>query len=151
MLLACRLFTFFAIISVLATSCSQSQQDGSTYEALMPLAETVTVLEGVYTLEASIDVALNGFSAESGASFIEVISDQASTQGLSIEVKDGKVADLIITLDAALDTDQYVLKIGSEGIQLTAGSASGAYFGWQTLRQYSYYKLINRMLAYSEP
>lgn len=135
MLLTRRLFTLLAVLCILATSCSQPQQDGSAYEALMPMAETVTVKEGVYTLEASIDVTLDGFSAESAESFVELIRDQASTQGLSIEVKDGQAADLIFNLDATLDADQYVLKIGSEGIHLTAGAASGAYFGWQTLRQ----------------
>ncbi|MDA0380413.1 MAG: hypothetical protein O2869_04585 [Bacteroidetes bacterium] len=69
--------------------------------ALMPRAETVTVKEGVYTLEASIEVTLGGFSAESAASLVEVIRDQALTQGLSIEVKDGQAADLTINLDAA--------------------------------------------------
>ncbi|MDA0608780.1 MAG: family 20 glycosylhydrolase, partial [Bacteroidetes bacterium] len=135
MLLTRRLLTLLAVLCILATSCSQPQQDGSAYEALMPMAERVIVKEGVYTLEASIDVTLDGFSAESAESFVELIRDQASAQGLSIEVKDGQAADLIFNLDATLDADQYVLKIGSEGIHLTAGAASGAYFGWQTLRQ----------------
>ena len=106
MLLTRRLFTLLAVLCILATSCSQPQQDGSAYEALMPMAERVIVKEGVYTLEASIDVTLDGFSAESAESFVELIRDQASAQGLSIEVKDGQAAVLIFILDATLDADQ---------------------------------------------
>ena len=64
MLLARRLFSSLAAISLLATSCSQPQQDGSAYEALIPMAETVTIKEGVYTLDTSIGVRLDGFSSE---------------------------------------------------------------------------------------
>jgi hexosaminidase len=121
--------------ALILAACSQPKQDGSAYEALMPMAETILLKEGVFALEESITIGFEGFSLEASESFIEVIGDQALAQGFAIVKEETIKTDLSLSIEPNLEPEQYVLEIGTEGINIKAGAASGAYFGWQTLRQ----------------
>lgn len=127
-------FFFSTLLSLLFVSCNPPQQEGKAYQELIPLADQVQVNEGVFVLDEIITVSFESFETAQSTDLLNVIGEQALSQGLTLKAHPEK-ADLHFSLDPEFAPEHYVLSISDQGIHIKGGTVAGVYFGWQTLRQ----------------
>ena len=130
-----RSLSLLSLFTLLFVSCTPTVPDGKVYEQLMPIAETVELKDGSFTLESSTTFSLDGFDQEAASSFSTVLLGQGGIHNVNLIQAEENEATLRFTIDTDLEEEAYELNIDSSGITVEAGAAAGAYFGWQTLRQ----------------
>ena len=69
---------------------------------------------------------------------LETLASQITELGIEVSKKKEGSANLMLNLDASLDTESYRLQITERGVEITGGSEAGVFYAWQTLRQLLY-------------
>lgn len=129
----------FALLALGALACSCGKvipTDGEI--AVVPLPAEVVKTEGVFRLSPSARIVLL-FDDEKLSYVTEALDEvllPVFGEGLET-VRDGAVAAgaVNISRDEALPLDAYRLRIAPDRIEIAAGSAQGAFYAVQTLRQ----------------
>jgi len=119
------------------TGCGQLRDDAPSHAAaglipVIPQPVSVSIEEGTYELTASSAFKVAHEELESAANLFSDLWAVPMGTRLPVHSSDG---DIHLVLDESLEMEAYSLHIDEDGVLLTAGDASGAFYGMQTLHQ----------------
>ncbi|MDE5560704.1 MAG: family 20 glycosylhydrolase, partial [Bacteroidaceae bacterium] len=119
------------LFAAILTICSNAKADLGN---LIPTPAQMTVGEGVLTLPAGFNVSTAGLSAEMKAEadkFVAAINKATDLKATATDAQ-GLFA---ISVDASLPSEGYVLDITATGVNIQAGTPTGLYYAFQTVKK----------------
>lgn len=123
------------IFTVISMSACQKQADSSLDEAgIIPIPKSITQNSGSFELTAGSGIQLIGSSEESMKVGEYLASKLNPATGYGIAVGTDN-ADIVLELTGEAKSEAYILDINSDQIRITSSSASGLFYGVQTLLQ----------------
>ncbi len=131
-----RVFTI-ALFAAFVTSCCSGVVSVEEQIAITPLPESVELGEGTFTIRPSTDIAMRSggnydYVAQELNRLVEPIFGKELSVICATTSQEGAIN---IECDRQMSAEQYCLDIQSDRITITSGSAAGAFYGVQTLRQ----------------
>lgn len=100
---------------------------------IVPKPLSVTLRQGTFRVTPQTEIAVEEKNAELKRA-AEIFSE-AVAPVVGGEMKTGKQGAIDVRIDPALEAEAYTLEVAPSGISVRGGSAQGAFYGLQSLRQ----------------
>ena len=100
---------------------------------IVPKPLSVTLRQGTFRVTPQTEIAVEEKNAELKRA-AEIFSE-AVAPVVGGEMKTGKQGAIDVRIDPALEAEAYTLEVTPSGISVRGGSAQGAFYGLQSLRQ----------------
>ena len=100
---------------------------------IVPRPMEATAVKGDYTVTAKTVIAATDAELVRPAElFVDYV---AKDLGAKLAIKQEKKGGIVLSLDKALATEEYTLKISSKGVEIVGGAPQAVFYGLQSLRQ----------------
>ena len=121
----------FSILTALFAVAALSAQTVQT--VIVPRPMEATAVKGDYTVTAKTVVAATDAELVGPAElFVAYVEKDL---GAKLDVKQEKKGGIVLSLDKALATEEYTLKVSPKGIEIVGGTPQAVFYGLQSLRQ----------------
>ena len=121
----------FSILTALFAVAALSAQTVQT--VIVPRPMEATAVKGDYTVTAKTVVAATDAELVGPAElFVAYVEKDL---GAKLVVKQEKKGGIVLSLDKALATEEYTLKVSPKGIEIVGGTPQAVFYGLQSLRQ----------------
>lgn len=128
------LITFLGILCI--QSCTQQGQPVANLPSIIPAPVSMTQMEGQLTLQPTINITA---SAEEELTSARLLKDFLETTNRKVQIgsneKDHTSIRLILSAKTDMEEEAYEILVDSKGIIVEASSASGLFYGSQSLIQ----------------
>lgn len=117
-----------------ATAAPQASAAGDAEACIVPRPLSVTAGDGTFTLSSATRIRIGDERLKQPAEMFA--EDMSRELGGIMTVSDKKSRKSIsLTLDPAMESEEYRLEIDRKGISVCGGSAQGVFYGLQSLKQ----------------
>lgn len=123
--------SLFTLISII--SCAAPSEEFNATIVIPEVADARTAETKISLAKEWVTVA-----PDISDGLLETLASQITELGIEVSKKKEGSANLMLNLDASLDTESYRLQITERGVEITGGSEAGVFYAWQTLRQLLY-------------